>query len=76
MVATWQGLAGWDRDPELSGADIVIAQTWAPLVSLLRLDERFRLAYEDETAVVFYRMTPFSREPSASAPARSPRARG
>jgi hypothetical protein len=59
MVVTWQGLAGWDRDPELTGADVVIGQAWAPLVSLLRLDERFQLAYEDETAVVFYRMTPF-----------------
>ncbi len=50
---TSQGMPGWDRDPDLAAARLVILQAPAPLTALLRLDRRFVLAYEDAVAVVF-----------------------
>src|SRR5262249_43451260 len=50
---TWAGLPGWDRDPELSRARVVIAPVRQPLTELLRRDDRFRIAHEDDVAVVF-----------------------
>lgn len=52
---TWAGERGWDSDPELQAAGVVIASTESPLCSLLRLAGRFRVAYEDPHAVVFIR---------------------
>jgi hypothetical protein len=52
-MATWRGEPGWDADPELSRAGVIIASTRAPLTSLLRQDSRFRLVHEDPVAVVF-----------------------
>ena len=52
-AATWQGLPEWQADPELGAANLVIGPRTAPLASLLRLDDRFELAYEDDVAVVF-----------------------
>jgi hypothetical protein len=49
----WLGRPGWEADPELAAARVVIADTKTPLASLLRSDPRFQLAYEDRTAVVF-----------------------
>lgn len=50
---TWSGGAGWDTDPELSAARLVIASARVPLTPLLRSDPRFRVVYEDAVAVVF-----------------------
>ncbi len=50
---TWAGKPGWASDPELSAAQIVIADVNMALCSLLRLDERFELVYEDAVAAVF-----------------------
>ena len=50
---TWIGKPGWATDPELSAAGIVIADVTMPLCSLLRLDQRFELVYEDAVAAVF-----------------------
>lgn len=52
-LATWSGAAGWSDDPDLTKARLVVADVGRPLVSLLRLDPRFALVYEDKTAVVF-----------------------
>jgi hypothetical protein len=54
-VDAWQGKASWRTDPELGAANIVIGPRDLPLSSLLRLDQRFTLAYEDRDgpAVVF-----------------------
>jgi hypothetical protein len=54
-VDTWHGAPGWRADPELAGARIVIGPRDLPLTSLLRLDQRFTVAYEDREgpAVVF-----------------------
>jgi hypothetical protein len=52
-VATWDGQRGWDSDPELLSAGVVIGRTNSALVSLLRGDRRFDLVYEDPLAAVF-----------------------
>jgi hypothetical protein len=50
---TWQGRPGWDQDPDLGAARLVILQRRAPLTSLLRRDPRYRVVHEDPVAVVF-----------------------
>ena len=52
-IATWDGKRGWASDPELVAAELVIASVDHALVSLLRLDTRFQLVYEDAVAAVF-----------------------
>ena len=52
-LATWSGRAGWESDPELMNARLVVAEVWRPLTSLLRNDPCFRLVYEDSIAAVF-----------------------
>lgn len=54
-IDTWRGLPGWENDEELMTANVVLARNNAPLVSVLRQDSRFQVAYEDEIAVVFLR---------------------
>ncbi len=54
--ATWNGLPDWSSDPDLASARLVIAGPALPLTSLLRLDQHFRVAYEDDVAVVFVRV--------------------
>ena len=44
---TWTGERGWATDPELTMARLVIAGADWPLASLLRLDARFELVYEE-----------------------------
>lgn len=51
--AVWNGKPEWAADPELSHANIVLARKDAPLASLLRMDNRFRIVFEDVQAVVF-----------------------
>jgi hypothetical protein len=53
--AVWNGKPEWAADPELSRANIVLARKEAPLTSLLRMDTRFRIVFEDVQAVVFQR---------------------
>jgi hypothetical protein len=52
-MATWSGKRGWQADPDLAAARLVIGGVDAPLTSLLRLDPRFKLVYEDQLAAVF-----------------------
>jgi len=52
-IETWSGGPKWRDDEDLNRAELVIAQRQFALASLLKLDPRFKLAYEDETAVVF-----------------------
>jgi hypothetical protein len=52
-LKVWTGQAGWNSDAELACAGVVIAQIDQPLTSLLRLDPRFDLVYEDKIAAVF-----------------------
>jgi hypothetical protein len=57
-IRTWSGREGWDSDPDLVNSSTVIAPRIAALTSLLRLDPRFSVVYEDELAVVFTRSQP------------------
>lgn len=52
-IAVWSGAADWANDPALANAGLIIANTNYALTSLLREDSRFRIVYEDATAVVF-----------------------
>jgi hypothetical protein len=52
-LAVWAGQQGWASDPELAGAKLIVAELGRPLTALLRTDTRFKLVYEDKTAVVF-----------------------
>jgi hypothetical protein len=52
-LATWSGYPGWETDPELRQARLIIADIHRPLTFLLRTDPRFRLVYRDEVAAVF-----------------------
>jgi len=54
-MAVWSGVRDWASDPELLSARVVVANPSQPLTSLLRLDPRFRVTYEDGQAVVFER---------------------
>jgi hypothetical protein len=51
----WKGKPGWDSDPDLARANLVITPRDAAIASLLRFDARFQVAYEDVQAVVFSR---------------------
>jgi hypothetical protein len=50
---TWSGLTGWERDPELEKARLVIGDPKLALMNLMRRDSRFKLVYEDAIAAVF-----------------------
>lgn len=56
-VATWNCLPGWDIDPELASARLVIGQTQQVLSSALKSDPKYQLVYRDATAVVFVKVT-------------------
>jgi hypothetical protein len=47
------GLPGWDADPDLAGAGVVLVPARVPLASLLRGHPRFQLVHEDPVALVF-----------------------
>jgi hypothetical protein len=49
----WSGKPGWDSDPELTGANLIVAKKKFALTELLKRDGRFRLAFEDQDAAVF-----------------------
>jgi hypothetical protein len=50
---TWAGLNNWDSDPDLLSARLIMGGAQTTLASLLRLDSRFALVYEDKVAAVF-----------------------
>lgn len=58
----WNGAAGWQERPELERANLVISDHSWPLALLLRSDSRFRIAYEDNTAVLFEAVHPQNTE--------------
>jgi hypothetical protein len=51
--ATWNGFAGWDSDPELVRANLIIAPIGAPLIQLLHLQPCLQSGYRDNVAEVF-----------------------
>jgi hypothetical protein len=52
-VNTWAGLRGWESDPELMKAGLIIGAVNHPLTNLMRMDSRFNLVYEDAISAVF-----------------------
>jgi hypothetical protein len=62
---TWAGEPGWETDPELTVARVVIGRSSSPLVHLLRNDPRFQLVYDNELAVVLVARDPAETQPDA-----------
>jgi hypothetical protein len=52
-TSLWKGDLGWQNQPELRKANLVIGNHWWPLTALLRKDPRFKLVYEDPVSVLF-----------------------
>lgn len=52
-LKVWSGTPDWAADSELAASRLVIAERDKPLSSLLKLDPRFELVYEDQVALVF-----------------------
>jgi hypothetical protein len=50
---TWDAAPGWDSDPDLLAANLIIAQASAPLVQLLHFQPCLQLVYQDQLAAVF-----------------------
>ena len=53
FVSTWSVLRGWESDPELMKARLIIGGVNDALTNLIRMDSRFNLVYEDAIATVF-----------------------
>ncbi len=51
----WTGKPGWDSDPELLRANLVITPRVSAIAALLRADARFKAVYDDGQAMVFQR---------------------
>lgn len=66
----WNGEAGWQNRPELQGANLVISNHAWPLAYLLRGDPRFRVVYEDSTAVLFEAVHGDKKDSPAASPTR------
>lgn len=50
---TWSGGKGWETDPDLLRSKLIIAKSDRQLTNLLRASAKYRVAYEDQVAVVF-----------------------
>jgi hypothetical protein len=50
-----RGRPGWENDPDLARANLIIWPTKSPLSGLLRCDSRFKQVFADPQAVVFVR---------------------
>lgn len=53
LWGVWQAQPGWDTNPEMRSAKLIVADHGRPLTWLLRRDPRYRISYEDPTAVIF-----------------------
>jgi len=52
-LAVWNGKPEWAQDPELASAKIILAKKTTALASILRLDPRFKIVFEDQQAILF-----------------------
>jgi len=50
-----RGFPGWENDPDLARANLIIWPSKSPLAGLLRCDSRFKQVYIDPQAAVFVR---------------------
>jgi hypothetical protein len=62
-LSLWNGEPGWQNQPELESANLVIGGHAWPLTGLLQSDPRFKLIYEDPVSALFQRVDP---QPTAS----------
>ena len=53
--AVWKGKPGWESDPDLARANLVITPRDAAIASLLRNSPKFDNVYEDSQAVILQR---------------------
>ena len=67
--AIWNGAAGWDSDPELLKANLIVAADGAPLILSLRQQPCLQSAYRDKVAEVF---VPRSSSDGDSASSKTP----
>jgi hypothetical protein len=65
---TWAGGTGWENDPDLVAANVVIAEKDMVMTDLLRKDPRFALIHEDGVALVFVRHRPEPAQPDGLLP--------
>ena len=67
---TWSALTGWERDPELTAANVIIANKETALAACLRADQQFDLVFEDDVAARYlfgrWRLTPQAAEAASS----------
>ncbi|MBL8794783.1 MAG: hypothetical protein JNM56_12820 [Planctomycetia bacterium] len=54
-MGNWSGQPGWENDPELRDARLVLVERATPLHELLRRSGKFEQVYEDELAAVLIR---------------------
>ena len=54
-IRTANAEPGWQTDPDLVRANVVLVQRWYPLTAALAADSHFRQVYQDPLAVVFVR---------------------
>jgi hypothetical protein len=57
-INTWLMRPGWDRDPLLNNANLIIGTPKKALTNYLRLDPHFKMVFDDGVAVVFQRIKP------------------
>jgi len=55
---TWYLLPGWDQNPLLTKANLVVGSPDKPLTNYLRKDPHFKVLYDDGTCVLFQRISP------------------
>ncbi len=53
LGAAWAGVPGWQDDPDLAAAGVILANAATPLATLLETDPRFERVYADDMAKVF-----------------------
>jgi hypothetical protein len=71
-TVTWFGQPGWDEDPDLVSARLILSLADEPLTALLRKEPaRFEVVYEDKQAVLFV-PRPSAPPPADQVSARRP----
>ncbi len=60
--------AGWNTDPQLTSAGVILLPVTAPLASVLQMDPHFHLVYQDKLAMVFVAHQPAFLKPASTNP--------
>ena len=54
-LRTASAAPGWQGDPDVARANLILIQNWYPLAAALASDPHFKLVYRDHIAVIFVR---------------------